>query len=130
MVVKAKHGRPGRKPVHRLGVRSRWQSFKVIDARTYEGKVIGSIKAALTAHLGGKPSAAEAIIIELVAFNALRTVMLHNIMAKDMEQSPTLLDDYILKFTGSVTSGLKDLGLKSPMKELPSLGAYLEARSA
>lgn len=50
--------------------------LRPIDGRTKEAKIIGATRAAMVAHVGGKPDAAQAVIIERICGLTLRLAMM------------------------------------------------------
>jgi hypothetical protein len=119
-----------RLPKARVGPGSPPSRLLAVDARTREGKLVRTVQRDLTQQLGGKPTAAERMLINRCAYLSLRLALL------DMRMALGELSEhdhrFCISWSNSLTKTLKALGLKSGKAAAPakSLTDYLAERRA
>lgn len=88
-----------------------WIDFKAvkIDGRTALAKAINLMRSELTKHVGGKPSIAEALIIERACHKAIKCYIYETNSFSDGEQGSK---DHYLALCNSLRLDLQALGLK------------------
>ena len=99
-----------------------------LDQRTKEARLMRETRAALVAHIGGKPSAVQAALIERACQLTLRIATMDRKFAETGEQTDHDSRTY-LAWSNSLTRALRQLGLKGAATEPPSLADYLAARA-
>ena len=99
-----------------------------LDQRTKEARLMRETRAALVAHVGGKPSAVQSAMIERACQLTLRIVAMDRKFAETGEQTDHDSRTY-LAWSNSLTRTLRQLGLKGAATEPPSLADYLAARA-
>ena len=93
----------------RIGPNSRASSLAKVDGRTREAHLLRQVRSELTAHVGGKPSATQRMLIERAAVLALRVGMLdRKIMDDGMAEHASRT---YLAWSNSLTRTLRELGL-------------------
>lgn len=98
--------------MRRLGPFSRQSRLYLIDGRRAEAKLLNEIRAELTAHVGGNPSAVQRRLIERAALIHLR---LH-LMDQQTLSDPVMGERnsrYYLAWSGAYTRLLVQLGINS-----------------
>ena len=116
--------------MHRVGPYSRPQGLAALDGRSREGRLVRAVRRELTAHLGGKPSAAERMLIERAAFLSLRLAQLDAKMAGD---GFTEHDQrFYIAWSNALSRLLRSLGMKGAKASAParSLADHLAERRA
>ena len=114
----------------RIGPYSRAHSLANIDGRTREAKLLGRVRSELTAHVGGKPSATQRMLIERAATLSLhvegldRKVLTGGVMTEHDSRT-------YLAWSNSLTRTLRELGLAKP-QDAPGnrLQAHLAGKAA
>jgi hypothetical protein len=90
-----------------------------LDGRTREAKLLRRVKAELTAHVGGNPSATQRALIERVAMLTLR---IHAMDEKCAGGDMTELDTRTyLAWSNTLARTVKLLGIKGEAAKPPSL---------
>jgi hypothetical protein len=101
-----------------------------VDGRSREGRLVRKVRRELTAHLGGKPSAAEMLLIDRCAWLSLRLAQLD---AKLANGGLTEHDGrFYIAWSNTLTRTLRSLGLKGAKDQVParSLADLLAERAA
>jgi hypothetical protein len=112
-----------------LGPYSRTATLAKLDQRTKEARLMRCTRAALIAHVGGKPSVVQQTLIERACQLQIRIAM----MDRDFADGGVLTEHdsrTYLAWSNSLTRTLRELGLKGAVDKPPSLQDYLAARSA
>ncbi len=111
-----------------IGPHSRPGKLAVIDGRRAEARRMKEVRQELVAHVGGKPSATQRLMIDRVAVMLLRMELLDK---EAMNGTPMADHDQraYLGWANSVGRMLRHLGLKGVTGAAPSLSDYLKARS-
>jgi hypothetical protein len=99
------------------------------DRRTRGGRACRQLEAALLAHCGGKPSAAQAALIEQLLQLKLRLVLMDMAFAAAEGRMSGHDSRQYLAWSNSFVRGLKALGLDNPPEASPSLADYLAGRT-
>jgi len=103
--------------------------LSTLDGRTREAALMRRVRADLTEHCGGQPSATQKMLIERLAKVALRLELYDRKMAKG--ESITEYDSRV--FAALHTAYrlmLKQLGMKPAAPPAPSLAEHLARRAA
>ncbi len=122
-IFKGKSRVPGKaKPANsKVGPFSRDRAISTLDKRTKAGRVLRTVISDLTDHIGGAPSAAEALIIQSAALKATRLHLLSEklLAGGDMAEAS---DHHALAWLNSMRLDLAALGLERRIKDVsPSL---------
>ena len=110
------------------GPYSRPESLAHISGRTRQGRILKGVRADLTAHVGGKPSATQRVLIDRAAMLTLRIAMMDG-KATDGALSERDGREY-LAWTNTLTRLMRQLGLKGAAERPPSLRDYQAARAS
>jgi len=100
-----------------------------LDGRTREARLMRDTRRELTAHLGGKPSATQAVMIEQAAQLTLRIATMDRKFAETGEQTEHDSRTY-LAWSGALTRLLRQLGLKGAPQPAQTLASYLAEHRA
>ena len=96
-----------------------------IDHRTREGRIMAGVRAELTEHVGGSPSATQRVLIERAAQLTLRLAML--------EARPSPMDDHAanqyLAWSNSLVRLMARLGMTGAKQRAPSLREHIASRA-
>ena len=111
-----------------IGPYSRPDSLAKISGRTREGRIVRGVRADLTAHLGGKPSATQRVLIERAAMLTLR-IALMDAKASDGRLSEKDGREY-LAWTNTLTRLMRQLGLKGTAQQPRTLAEHLANKAA
>ena len=112
----------------RLGPYSRPPALANIDMRSKHGLLLRRVRSDLTAHVGGKPSATQSILIERGAVLSLQIAMLD---AKHAAGGLTPHDQReYLAWCNALTRLMRQLGLKGAAERGPSLREHLAAKAS
>jgi hypothetical protein len=112
-----------------IGPYSRTATLSKLDGRTREARLMRSTRAALIAHVGGKPSVVQQTLIERACQLQIRIAMMDRDFADGGVQTEHDSRTY-LAWSNSLTRTLRELGLKGAADKRPSLQDYLAGRSA
>jgi hypothetical protein len=96
--------------MRKIGPHSRPDKLQIVDGRLAEGKLMAGVRADLTAHLGGKPSATQRILIDRIATLSLRLHLMDRESARSGEMSERNSRSY-LAWSNSLTRALRQIGL-------------------
>lgn len=122
---------PARRPVRAAQRRRLPENLAVtvrLDRRTTASKMAEAFRADLVAHVGGKPSATQAALIEQAVQIKLRLFSLDTEFGARGTQSAHDGRQY-LAWSNSLSRLLRQLGLKGVAQQPPSLGDYLAGRA-
>lgn len=113
----------------RLGPYSRAGTLAKIDKRTREGRLLAEVRADLTQHCGGMPSATQRGIIERCAWLSLWVAQLD---AKAVEGGGLTDHDHrtYLAWSAALARLLRQLGTKGAPEKRLSLADHLAATGA
>ncbi len=112
-----------------IGPHSRPHKLAVIDGRRAEARRMRTIRAELTAHVGGKPSATQKMMIERIATLLLRIELMDRRALKEGDMTERDTRSY-LAWANAVTRMLRQIGLQGAATKAPSLAEYLAAKPA
>ncbi|HEV7267354.1 MAG TPA: hypothetical protein VGN83_20965 [Falsiroseomonas sp.] len=98
-----------------------------MDGRTREAKILQRVRAELTEHVGGSPSATQRALIERAAWLTLRTAQLDRKIAGGGELTDHDSRVY-LAWSNSLTRTLRQLGHGKTRPAPRTLADYLAAR--
>ena len=79
--TKPKLSRGSRNDAHRIGPHSRPHNLAKVDGRTEHAAVMRRVRAELTAHVGGHPTAIQRALIERIVWLSLKLAMLDKKLA-------------------------------------------------
>lgn len=113
----------------KLGPHSRPGILAVIDGRRAEAKLMQSVRAQLTAHCGGSPSATQRMIIQQAAMLTLRLHLMDKRFAETGAQTDHDSRTY-LAWANSLSRLLRQLGLRGAAEKAPTLQDYVAGRSS
>lgn len=122
---------PARRPVRAAQRRRLPENLAItprLDRRTTASKMAEAFRADLTAHVGGKPSATQAALVEQAVQIKLRLFTLDAAFAERGSQSAHDGRQY-LAWSNSLSRLLRQLGMKGAAERPASLGDYLAARA-
>ena len=91
------------------------------DGRTHIAKLLKEVRASLAEHLGGAPTAAEAILVHSVSIKVVRLALLDERVLSDLESDK----HQWLSWSNSVRRDLEVLGLRPEGKGGPRLRELL-----
>jgi hypothetical protein len=121
--LKDKRG-PGRPKGSGLGVYSCNRSLIELDKRSREWRLMRGVRHDLTTHIGGKPNAAQRMLIERAAILSLRVAMLdQKIVAGEI--LTTMDNNQYLAWSNSLVRTITRLGINPATAPQPSLGDVL-----
>ena len=112
----------------KIGPHSRPDKLQIVDGRLAEAKLMARVRAELTQHRGGDPSATQRILIDRAAALSLRIHLMDRETARSGMMSERNGRQY-LAWNNSLTRVMNQIGLKSVVNK-PALHDYLAARSA
>jgi len=95
--------------------------------RSREGLLLRKVRAELTAHVGGKPSATQSVLIERAALLNLQISMLDAKHAAG-DLTPHDQREY-LAWTNALTRLMRQLGLKGAAERAPTLREHIAQRT-
>lgn len=114
---------------HALGPHSRPHMLAKLDRRTRELRMLVTIRAELTDHVGGRPSSVQKALIERCA----RLTLYIEAMDRDAMASGTLTERnsrQYLAWSNALRLALVQLGLKAAPSPTQTLAEYLKASEA
>lgn len=106
--------------MNQLGPYSRLPALSKLDGRTKEAKLVHETRSTLLAHLGGQPSAVQAMLIERAVQLTIRIAMMDRKFAETGEQTEHDSRTY-LAHSSCLSRSLRHLGLKGVEAKAPSL---------
>jgi heme oxygenase len=109
-----------------IGQGSRPSTLAKLDGRTREARLMRETRAALTAHVGGSPSATQRALIERACQLTLRLAAMDQRFADTGAQTEHDSRTY-LAWSNSLTRTLRDLGHKATASAHPTSIADLVA---
>ncbi len=115
-----------RKHRKRIGVYSSDTTLKNIDERTVEGKLISTITQELYTHVGGNPTVAEQLLIQIISLKAMRVSLYAKLLIEGSAQDT---EDRFLTLSNSLRNDLNLLGIKATKQEAPALHQYIEGKA-
>jgi hypothetical protein len=122
--LSARQRRPSmaKRKKRRIGAFSRRLSFSDLDGRTNAGKYANSIKNDLERQIGN-PSAAQQILIKLIAMKVLRCEMMydHVLSSPKGGNLQDRVENYFLAWSNSIRRDLEALGVLAPPSEAEAL---------
>jgi hypothetical protein len=86
--------------------------LRVADGRTSEAKLINEVRSALVAHVGGKPTATQSMLIDRAAMLTFQVQMMDRAALKAGEMSEHACRSY-LAWNNTLTRTLTALGLEA-----------------
>jgi hypothetical protein len=114
---------------HALGPHSRPHMLAKLDRRTRESRMLVAVRAELTAHVGGRPSAVQRALIE----RAARLSLYIEAMDRDSMESGTMTERnsrQYLAWSNSLRLALRELGVRAAVAPPPSLKDYVAGKMA
>jgi hypothetical protein len=113
----------------KVGPFSRDRSLSTLDKRTKAGRILRSTLADLTAHVGGDPTAAEALLIQSAALKATRLYLLSQKLLAGGEIGEDG-DHHCLAWLNSMRQDLTALGLARRVRDVtPNLADYIASNN-
>jgi hypothetical protein len=109
-----------KKITRQIGAYSRPSSMAKVDGRTRHGRFIAAVRKRLSDHVGGNPSATQAVLIELAALMSLRIALLSDVVlsAAAIEERD---DRQLVAWINSLARLMDKLGLKGAASRPRSL---------
>jgi hypothetical protein len=111
---------PSRRPHKRVGPYSRQGALAMLDGRSKEAMFMRRVRAELTAHVGGKPSAVERQLIERAVRLSLALELMDERLTHGAAFGAHDHNSY-LAWSNSLGRTLRLLGLKPTPKPAPTL---------
>ena len=109
-----------------IGPYSRPRTLAKMDQRTREAQILRATRRELTAHVGGRPSATQAALIERAAWLTLHVALLD---AKRVQGAASEHDSRTyLAWSNSLTRTLAAMGLAAAPKPVATLADHLAER--
>jgi hypothetical protein len=102
-------------------------SLAKLDGRTREARLMRETRAALTAHVGGAPSATQRALIERACQLTLRLAAMDQRFADTGGQTDHDSRVY-LAWSNSLTRTLREIGLKGAAERAPTLAEVLAVK--
>lgn len=110
------------------GPYSRPESLAKINGSTREARILKGVRADLTAHVGGKPSATQRVLIDRAAMLTLRIAMM-DAKSGDGTLSERDSREY-LAWTNTLTRLMRQLGMQGAAERPKSLAEHLASKAA
>jgi hypothetical protein len=95
--------------MRKIGPHSRPDKLQIVDGRLAEAQLMHRVRAELTLHLGGKPSATQKILIDRAAALSLRLHLMDREAARSGEMSERNGRQY-LAWSNSLTRIMSQIG--------------------
>ncbi len=111
-----------------IGPYSRTDALNAMDKRTWQAKLLAKTRAELTAHVGGKPSAAQAALIDRCAWLTLYLAMLQHRTAEGVAMNDHDARVY-LSWSNALTKTLARIGLQGPEAAPKTLQDHIAERA-
>lgn len=112
-----------------IGPYSRPNTLAKLDGRTREAALMRRVRADLTAHVGGNPTATERAMIERAVWLSLRLAQLDAKMAAG--DAFTIHDsNHYIAWSNALTRTLARLGFKAAAATAPSLAEIMREATA
>lgn len=92
--------------------KKRRKLLRLTDGRTSEAQLIAKVRAELTAHVGGKPTAAQRMLIDRAAMLSLQVYLMDRQALRDGTMSEHTCRQY-LAWSNTLTRTLTALGLEA-----------------
>ncbi len=105
------------------------EALAKLDRRTRESRLLEKVRAELTAHVGGAPSATQHALIERAAWLSLRVAQIEKRIAADDAITEHDSRTY-LAWSNSLQRALRDLGMKGSEEKVPPLAELFSESSA
>jgi hypothetical protein len=122
--LSARQRRPSmaKRKKRRIGAFSKRLAFSDLDGRTNAGKFANSIKNDLESQIGS-PSAAQQILIKLIAVKVLRCEMMYDQVLSNPNGGnlQDRVENYFLAWSNSIRRDLEALGVLGPPSEAEAL---------
>ena len=112
-----------------LGPYSRPSVLAKLDGRTREARLLAEVRADLTFHLGGSPSATQRRMIERAAWLSLHVAQLDAKVAEGGTMTAHDARSY-LAWNNTLTRTLRQLGLKSASAKTRTLAEHISGAAA
>lgn len=103
-----------------IGPYSRAPALAKLDGRSSEARLMRKVRTSLVAHVGGKPSATQAMLIERIVNLSLRVAT----MDRKFTASGAITEHdtaQYLAWSNSLSRALRELGMKGPAPKAPTL---------
>jgi hypothetical protein len=113
----------------RIGPHSRPKKLALLDGRRAEAKLMREVSDELTAHIGGKPTITQRMMIERAATISLRIRLLDRLTLSDAGLSEKNAREAVC-WENALRRTLIALGIKGASERTPSLQDYLAAKNA
>jgi hypothetical protein len=117
---------PGK--ARRAGPYSKRAALAHLDHRTRQGKFAREVRTQLIEHVGGRPSAAQLLLIQMATLKALRIALLSDVVAGQV-QVDERDDRQLVSWMNSLRRDLEALGLARPAERMPGIREILLERA-
>jgi hypothetical protein len=111
----------------KIGPHSGRHRLAKVDRRTKEGQLLDCVRAELTRHVGGNPSAVQRALIERCCWLSLRIAMLDKKLASGRDFTEVDSNVY-LAWSNTLARTVARLGLGAPAPASPTLSDYLSKK--
>lgn len=108
---------------------SRPEALRKLDGRSRHSRLLKKVRADLTAHLGGKPSATQRAMIDRAAWITLHMTLMDGHMLRGEAPAERDARQY-LAWSNTLTRTMRALGLEGAEPEPETLAGYLSERTA
>ncbi len=116
--------------MHSVGPHSRRDLLTQLDRRSHEARLIRAFREELTAHVGGKPTATQRVLIDRAAVLQLRLALMDRASLTTPGMTEKNGREYVC-WTNALTRVLTALGpAVKPTEAPPDLRTYLARKAA
>ena len=113
----------------KLGPYSDCSTLAKLDGRTKEARLLKSLRTELVQHVGGKPSSTQRLLIDQAVQLQLRLALMDAEDTGNGAMSDRNARQY-LAWANSFSRLLRQLGLKGPAQQQPTLRDHLAAKAS
>ncbi len=115
--------------MRQIGPYSRPKALEKLDGRTRNGRLLNQKRAEFTAHVGGKPSATQRVLIERCAWLSLHIALIDE-KALDGGNMTAHDSRTYLAWCNSLTRLMRQIGMTGAAQRPPSLADHLARQAA
>lgn len=113
----------------RVGPYSNTGALSQMDGRTREARFLRETRKLLIAHLGGKPSATQAVLIERAAMLRLHLAQLDEKAFREGSSLTGFDQRQYLAWSNSLDRAMRTLGLQGTRERAPDLATYVAQKA-
>lgn len=115
--------------MRRAGPYSRLSVLNKLDGRTRAARLAKDVRKSLTAHIGGRPSATQKMLIERAVQLTIRITAMDSKFAETGLQTEHDSRTY-LAWSANLARVLRDLGMEGAAQRTPTLAEHKASRAA